>query len=186
VVLLPLFPLVALAIKLDSRGPVIFSQVRAGLGGRPFRILKLRTMRADAEEQLSNLVALDELEDPMFKLRRDPRVTRVGRVLRRLSIDELPQLVNVLRGDMSIVGPRPERPEFVSKFERTVYRYADRHRVKSGITGWAQVHGLRGKTSIEDRAEWDNWYVENASLWLDLKILAMTAVAVIAAFREVE
>jgi lipopolysaccharide/colanic/teichoic acid biosynthesis glycosyltransferase len=114
------------------------------------------------------------------------RRTKVGTILRKTSLDELPQLLNVLRGDMSVVGPRPERPEFVSKFEHSVYRYDDRHRVKSGITGWAQVHGLRGKTSIDDRAEWDNWYVENFSLWLDVKILFMTAAAVLAAFRDVE
>jgi lipopolysaccharide/colanic/teichoic acid biosynthesis glycosyltransferase len=114
------------------------------------------------------------------------RRTRVGTFLRKTSLDELPQLLNVLRGDMSVVGPRPERPEFVSKFDGSVYRYTDRHRVKSGITGWAQVHGLRGKTSIDDRAEWDNWYVENFSLWLDVKILVMTARAVLAAFRSVE
>jgi lipopolysaccharide/colanic/teichoic acid biosynthesis glycosyltransferase len=114
------------------------------------------------------------------------RRTRVGTFLRKSSLDELPQLLNVLRGDMSIVGPRPERPEFVSKFEHTVYRYTDRHRVKSGITGWAQVHGLRGKTSIDDRAEWDNWYVENFSLWLDLKILCMTVSALAGSLRQVE
>jgi lipopolysaccharide/colanic/teichoic acid biosynthesis glycosyltransferase len=102
------------------------------------------------------------------------RTTSVGRLLRVTNIDELPQLLNVVRGEMSLVGPRPERPEFVNRFERTVYRYGDRHRVKSGITGWAQVNGLRGRTSIADRAEWDNFYIENFSLWLDLKILLMT------------
>jgi lipopolysaccharide/colanic/teichoic acid biosynthesis glycosyltransferase len=111
------------------------------------------------------------------------RRTVMGRLMRRLSIDELPQLFNVLRGEMSIVGPRPERPEFVELFERRVDRYEDRHRVKSGITGWAQVHGLRGKTSLSDRIEWDNYYIENWSLWLDLKILLMTVSAV---FRAVE
>jgi lipopolysaccharide/colanic/teichoic acid biosynthesis glycosyltransferase len=111
------------------------------------------------------------------------RRTAVGRLLRRVSIDELPQLFNVLRGEMSIVGPRPERPEFVELFERRVDRYEDRHRVRAGITGWAQVHGLRGKTSLSDRIEWDNYYIENWSLWLDLKILLMTISAV---FRPVE
>ena len=111
------------------------------------------------------------------------RRTAVGRLMRRLSIDELPQLFNVLRGDMSMVGPRPERPEFVELFERRVTRYDDRHRVKSGITGWAQVHGLRGKTSLSDRIEWDNYYIENWSLKLDLKILLLTISAV---FRPVE
>jgi len=101
----------------------------------------------------------------------------VGAVLRRASLDELPQLFNVLRGDMSIVGPRPERPEFVRLFTDNVMRYGDRHRVKSGITGWAQVHGLRGQTSLSDRVEWDNYYIENWSLWLDAKILLMTLVS---------
>ena len=95
-------------------------------------------------------------------------------MIREFSLDELPQLINIVKGDMSFIGPRPERPEFVDLFEQTVHRYGERHRVKSGITGWAQVHGLRGKTSIADRAEWDNYYIENWSLWLDLKILLMT------------
>jgi lipopolysaccharide/colanic/teichoic acid biosynthesis glycosyltransferase len=102
------------------------------------------------------------------------RRTRVGRFLRKTSLDELPQLINVLRGDMSLIGPRPERPEFVELFGQDVHRYSDRHRVKSGITGWAQIHGLRGQTSISDRAEWDNYYIENWSLWLDFKIALMT------------
>ena len=106
--------------------------------------------------------------------------------LRRLSIDELPQLVNVVVGHMSIVGPRPERPNYVRVFEESVYRYGDRHRVKSGITGWSQVNGLRGKTSLADRVEWDNYYIENWSLWLDLKILLLTFVSVFHAFRSTE
>jgi lipopolysaccharide/colanic/teichoic acid biosynthesis glycosyltransferase len=106
------------------------------------------------------------------------RITRVGRLLRDTNIDELPQLLNVLRGEMSLVGPRPERPEFVARFEDSVYRYGERHRVKAGITGWAQIHGLRGRTSIADRAEWDNFYIENFSLWLDFKILVLTVAAV--------
>jgi lipopolysaccharide/colanic/teichoic acid biosynthesis glycosyltransferase len=108
----------------------------------------------------------------------EDRRTRVGRLMRRTSLDELPQLVNVLRGEMSLVGPRPERPEFAELFERDVYRYGERLRVKSGITGWAQVHGLRGQTSLEDRVEWDNYYIENWSFWLDLKILLLTVRAV--------
>ena len=107
------------------------------------------------------------------------RRTRLGIFLRRTSIDELPQLLNVLKGEMSLIGPRPERPEFVGLFEQSVYRYSDRHRVKSGITGWAQVHGLRGKTSLSDRVEWDNYYIENWSLWLDLKVLLLTFLAVV-------
>jgi lipopolysaccharide/colanic/teichoic acid biosynthesis glycosyltransferase len=116
----------------------------------------------------------------------EDRRTGLGAFLRASSIDELPQLFNVLRGEMSVIGPRPERPEFVSQFERNVYRYGERHRVKSGISGWAQVHGLRGKTSIADRAEWDNFYIENFSLWLDLKIALLTFRAVLGCFREVE
>ena len=108
----------------------------------------------------------------------EDRRTKVGKALRRLSVDELPQLINVLKGDMSIVGPRPERPEFVELFDRSVLHYGDRHRVKSGMTGWAQVHGLRGRTSLSDRLEWDNYYIQNWSLWLDLKILLMTFVAI--------
>jgi len=105
------------------------------------------------------------------------RVTRVGRFLRATSLDELPQLVNVLRGEMSLVGPRPERPEFVELFEGRVHRYFDRHRVKAGITGWAQVNGLRGRTSLSDRVEWDNFYIDNASLWFDMKIIGRTLLA---------
>ena len=107
------------------------------------------------------------------------RRTRVGMVLRAFSLDELPQLVNVAKGEMSFVGPRPERPEFVEQFELRIRGYGDRHRVKSGISGWAQVHGLRGQTSIADRVEWDNYYIENWSLWLDLKIVLLTAAAVL-------
>jgi lipopolysaccharide/colanic/teichoic acid biosynthesis glycosyltransferase len=107
------------------------------------------------------------------------RRTRVGMIMRALSLDELPQLLNVAKGEMSFVGPRPERPEFVEQFEARIRGYGDRHRVKSGITGWAQVHGLRGRTSIADRAEWDNYYIENWSLWLDLKILLLTVAAVL-------
>src|SRR3712207_5213773 len=114
-------------------------------------------------------------ERGMFKIRQDPRITRVGRLLRRTSLDELPQLVNVLRGDMSLVGPRPERPYFVDEFTRRYPWYTDRHRVPSGLTGWAQVHGLRGDTSIADRARFDNFYIENWSLWGDIKIMLRTA-----------
>lgn len=170
VLLAPLFPLVALAIRLDSRGPVIFSQVRAGLGGRAFRILKLRTMYEDAEQQLPNIVALDELPEPMFKLERDPRVTRVGRLLRRFSVDELPQLVNVLRGDMSIVGPRPEWMGLVRRY-RPEHRF--RLEVKPGMTGPMQVFG-RGALNFQERLAVELDYVENLSLARDLRILAQT------------
>jgi exopolysaccharide biosynthesis polyprenyl glycosylphosphotransferase len=174
-VLAPLFPLVALAIRVDSRGPVIFSQVRAGTGGRSFRIYKLRTMSADAEQSLAGIVRLEELREPMFKLRSDPRVTRVGRPLRRFSLDELPQLVNVLRGEMSIVGPRPEQIELVE-------RYAPEHRfrleVKPGMTGPMQVFG-RGELTFAERLAVELDYVENMSLGRDLRILFQTAPAII-------
>jgi lipopolysaccharide/colanic/teichoic acid biosynthesis glycosyltransferase len=175
VVLAPLFPLVAAAIRLDSRGPVIFTQSRAGAGGRPFRMYKLRTMTADAEESLSEIVRLEDLREPMFKLPNDPRVTRVGRLLRRFSFDELPQLVNVLRGQMSIVGPRPEQVELVE-------RYAPEHRfrleVKPGMTGPMQVFG-RGELSFAERLAVELDYVENVSLGRDLRILFQTVPAII-------
>lgn len=175
VVLAPLFPLVALAIRLDSRGPVIFSQLRAGTGGRPFRMYKLRTMSANAEESLSEIVSLEELREPMFKLRDDPRVTRVGRMLRRFSLDELPQLVNVLRGEMSIVGPRPEQVEVVQRYEPE-HRF--RLEVKPGMTGPMQVFG-RGELSFGERLAVELDYIENMSLGRDLRILFETVPAIV-------
>jgi exopolysaccharide biosynthesis polyprenyl glycosylphosphotransferase len=175
----PLLLISIVAVKLSSRGPVFFRQRRVGRDGRPFDLLKFRSMRlpGDFRSESESLV-LPEDTAPGGVEGSDRR-TAVGRLMRRLSIDELPQLFNVLRGDMSMVGPRPERPEFVELFERRVSRYDDRHRVKSGITGWAQVHGLRGKTSLSDRIEWDNYYIENWSLKLDLKILLLTISAVL-------
>jgi exopolysaccharide biosynthesis polyprenyl glycosylphosphotransferase len=166
----PLLLLIALAIKLDGPGPVLFRQARVGSGGRPFRMLKFRTMVADAEEQLAHLVSLDELAAPMFKFRRDPRVTGVGRVLRRWSLDELPQLVNVLGGSMSLVGPRPEQRELVDR-----YRSEDRFRlaVKPGLTGPMQVYG-RGELAFDERLAVEREYVENLSLGRDLRILLLT------------
>jgi exopolysaccharide biosynthesis polyprenyl glycosylphosphotransferase len=175
VVLAPLFPLVALAIRLDSRGPVIFSQLRAGTGGRPFRMYKLRTMSANAEESLSEIVSLEELREPMFKLRDDPRVTRVGRMLRRFSLDELPQLVNVLRGEMSMVGPRPEQVEVVQRYEPE-HRF--RLEVKPGMTGPMQVFG-RGELSFGERLAVELDYIENMSLGRDLRILFETVPAIV-------
>ena len=166
----PLFPLIAIAIRLDSPGPAIFGQLRAGVGGEPFRLYKFRTMRVDAEERLSSVVDLDQLEQPMFKLNGDPRVTRVGRVLRRMSLDELPQLYNVLRGDMSIVGPRPEQIELVQRY-RPEHRF--RLAVKPGLTGPMQVYG-RGELTFEERLAVELDYVENLSLAHDLKILGIT------------
>jgi exopolysaccharide biosynthesis polyprenyl glycosylphosphotransferase len=163
-VLLPFLPLVALAVWFEDRGPVFYRQERMGLDGRPFMILKFRSMRVDAEAS----------SGPVWAIRDDPRRTRVGTVLRHWSLDELPQLWNVLRGDMSIVGPRPERPAFVREFKHKIPQYMLRHRVKAGITGWAQVHGWRGNTSIKKRLQYDLYYIENWSLGLDLKILWMT------------
>jgi exopolysaccharide biosynthesis polyprenyl glycosylphosphotransferase len=180
----PVFLGAALAVWLKMGRPIFFRQVRVGRDGKTFHCLKFRSMLPTADDPLVP-GALPEDTAPGGVEGRDRR-TRFGAFLRRTSIDELPQLLNVLRGEMSIVGPRPERPEFVAQFERSVYRYGERHRVKAGITGWAQVHGLRGKTSIADRAEWDNFYIENFSLWLDLKILVMTVGAVLGCFRRVE
>jgi len=163
-VTLPFYPLIAAAIKLDSPGPVFYKQRRVGLDGRRFNLYKFRSMVADAEENTG----------PVWATSDDPRRTRVGRFLREWNLDELPQLFNVLRGDMSLVGPRPERPFFVEQFKDKLPRYMARHKVKSGLTGWAQVHGLRGQSSISERLEYDLYYIENWSFWLDLKILAMT------------
>jgi exopolysaccharide biosynthesis polyprenyl glycosylphosphotransferase len=161
---LPLLALTALVLKIDSAGPVFYRQTRVGLDGRIFRMIKYRTMVQNAEKETG----------PIWSPRNDPRVTRVGRVLRKLSIDELPQLLNVLRGDMSLVGPRPERPELVEKFKNNIPRYMLRHRVKTGMTGWAQVHGLRGNTPLDKRIEFDIYYIQNWTLRLDLEILFRT------------
>jgi exopolysaccharide biosynthesis polyprenyl glycosylphosphotransferase len=171
----PLVPLIALAIWLEDRGPVLFEQVRVGLSGIPFRLFKFRTMHVDAERSLADLVPLDELTEPMFKLRQDPRVTRVGRVLRRLSLDELPQLWNLVRGDMSLVGPRPEQLELV---ERYAPEHLFRLNVKPGMTGPMQVHG-RGELTFSERLAVELDYVENLSLGRDLRILALTPVSVV-------
>ncbi|MDI7277811.1 MAG: undecaprenyl-phosphate glucose phosphotransferase, partial [Anaerolineae bacterium] len=160
----PFFLLLALLIKLDSPGPVFYSQVRMGLDARPFPVLKFRSMRVGAEDETG----------PVWASREDPRRTRIGTFLRRTSLDELPQLINVLLGDMSLVGPRPERPVFVEQFRQVVPRYMDRHREKAGMTGWAQINGLRGDTSIVERTKYDLYYVENWSLLLDIKILLRT------------
>ncbi len=161
---LPFFPLLAVAIWLEDRGPIFYRQERMGLDGRRFQILKLRSMRVDAESS----------SGPVWAVRDDPRRTRLGSLLRRWSLDELPQLWNVFKGDMSLVGPRPERPSFVQEFKHKVPQYMVRHRVRAGITGWAQVHGWRGNTSIRKRIEYDLYYIENWSLKLDFKILWMT------------
>lgn len=162
--LLPLMILVALLIYLEDRGPVFYRQVRMGLDNVPFEILKFRSMRIDAEAETG----------AVWARRADPRRTLIGSFIRAWSIDELPQLWNVIRGDMSIVGPRPERPQFVEQFRSEFPHYMLRHKVRAGMTGWAQVHGWRGDTSIRKRIEHDLYYIENWSLMLDLKILAMT------------
>ena len=165
----PLFALIAIAIKLDSEGGVFYRQERVGLDGKSFPVFKFRTMRQGAERRTG----------PVWASRDDPRVTRVGRFLRRFSMDELPQFFNVLRGEMSVVGPRPERPHFVERFKKDVPKYLERHRVKTGMTGWAQVNGLRGNTPIGERTRYDVYYVENWSLIFDLKIILKTLRAVL-------
>ena len=167
----PLMVPIAIGVRLSSPGPVLFRQRRVGRDGRVFDLLKFRTMHeatAPAQFELLEGCAPGGVEGM-------DRRTRLGRWLRGTSLDELPQLVNVLRGEMSLVGPRPERPEFVQRFSAELIRYEDRHRVKSGITGWAQINGLRGQTSIGDRVELDNYYIRNWSLGLDLRILVLTA-----------
>jgi Undecaprenyl-phosphate glucose phosphotransferase len=160
----PIMMLTALAIKLDSPGPVFFAQERMGLDAKPFKMLKFRSMRADAERN-----------GPGWTTKNDPRRTRVGTFIRKVSIDELPQFINVLMGDMSVVGPRAEQPAYVEQFRKSIPRYMERHREKAGITGWAQINGLRGDTSIAERTKYDLWYIENWSLWLDFKIILRTA-----------
>jgi exopolysaccharide biosynthesis polyprenyl glycosylphosphotransferase len=174
----------ALAVWLSLGRPLFFKQRRVGRGGREFDMLKFRTMRPPEGDNGAEL-PLAEGTAPGGVEGVDRR-TPVTAFLRRLSIDELPQLVNVLVGHMSIVGPRPERTHYVRLFEESIYRYGDRHRVKSGITGWSQVNGLRGKTSLADRVEWDNYYIENWSLWLDFKILLLTFASVFRASRSGE
>ncbi len=164
VLLSPLLALIAVLVKLTSRGPVFFAQERMGLDGVSFRIYKFRSMRVGAECETGAVWARPG----------DERRTLIGVFLRRMSLDELPQLFNVLRGDMSLVGPRPERPVFVDDFRRAVPGYMLRHKMKSGITGWAQVNGWRGNTSIDKRIEYDLFYIENWSLWFDLRILWLT------------
>jgi len=160
----PLMLGIALVVRLTSPGPVLFRQQRVGRDGTVFQMLKFRTMRQDAESHTG----------PVFARAGDPRTTPAGRWLRRLSLDELPQLYNVLRGEMSLVGPRPERPVFVEEFRSAIPRYFERHKVRCGITGWAQVNGLRGDTPLEERTLYDIYYLENWSLALDVKILALT------------
>ncbi|MEI7751705.1 MAG: undecaprenyl-phosphate glucose phosphotransferase [Candidatus Omnitrophota bacterium] len=164
---LPIGLIVVILIKLEGKGPVFYFQERVGRDGKVFRLYKFRTMKVDAEKE----------SGPVWAKPEDDRRTRSGEFLRRWNLDEFPQLLNVLSGEMSLVGPRPERPHFVDKFRESVPRYMARHKVKSGLTGWAQVHGLRGDTSIEERIKYDLYYMENWSLLLDVEILVMTMFA---------
>jgi len=164
ILLLPFFLVTAVLIKLTSKGPVFYIQTRVGLDGKHFKIIKFRTMITNAEKETGAI----------WSPPNDKRVTKIGRVLRKLSVDELPQLINVLAGHMSLVGPRPERPELVEKFKQHIPNYMLRHSVKTGITGWAQVHGLRGNTPLDKRIEFDIYYIQNWSFRLDLEILWRT------------
>jgi exopolysaccharide biosynthesis polyprenyl glycosylphosphotransferase len=156
--------LVALLVKLSSRGPALYKQQRIGKGGRPFVIYKFRTMGLNAEVETG----------PIWAKRGDPRCTLLGHWLRRWCVDELPQLFNVLKGDMSLVGPRPERPYFVKEFSRQIPAYNQRHQVLPGMTGWAQVNGWRGDSSLEKRIEFDLYYVRHWTVWFNLRILLLT------------
>jgi exopolysaccharide biosynthesis polyprenyl glycosylphosphotransferase len=164
VVLSPIWVLLVAAIALSSRGAVLYRQERVGQEGRIFTLFKFRSMVADAEAETG----------PVFASPDDTRRTAAGRFMRRFSLDELPQLINIIRGDMSLVGPRPERPFFVERFGAEIPRYLERHQVRPGVTGWAQVNDLRGSTSIADRTIYDIYYIENWSLSFDIKILLLT------------
>ncbi len=164
VLLIPLMVLIALAVRLADGGPIFYRQTRVGLGGHRFTIIKFRSMYENAEQHLGAIWSVPD----------DPRCTRIGHYLRRFGLDELPQLWNILRGDMSLVGPRPERPEFTREFRHEHAHYELRHSVRSGLTGYAQVHGWRGYTSIEKRLRHDLYYVRNWSLWLDFYVLFLT------------
>jgi Undecaprenyl-phosphate glucose phosphotransferase len=160
----PIMLIAAIGIKLTSRGPIIFKQERVGLHNKPFKMYKFRSMEVQDDSE----------EKKGWTTKNDPRVTRIGKILRRSSIDELPQLFNVLKGDMSLVGPRPERPLFVEKFKEEIPRYMIKHQVRPGITGWAQVNGYRGDSSIKKRIEYDLYYIENWTIILDMRILFLT------------
>ncbi len=175
IALSPFFFLVAVLIRMDSPGPIFYMQKRVGMDGRVFWMFKFRTMKADAEAE----------SGPGWSKEEDPRVTRLGDMLRKSSLDEVPQLINVLKGEMSLVGPRPERPFYVEKFEKGIPRYMERHKVKSGMSGWAQVNGLRGDTSISERLQYDLYYIENWSIWFDFKIVILTIFDILATVKNV-
>jgi exopolysaccharide biosynthesis polyprenyl glycosylphosphotransferase len=173
IVFLPVMVIIAVLIKLTSPGPVFYRQERMGLDVEPFMMLKFRTMVDEAEKDSGPVWAADH----------DPRISRLGRWLRYTSLDELPQLINVMRGEMSLVGPRPERRPFIEEFRKSIPKYMLRHKVKAGMTGWAQIHGWRGNTSLQRRLEYDLDYIEHWSLWRDLKILLLT---LFGGFRDAE
>jgi exopolysaccharide biosynthesis polyprenyl glycosylphosphotransferase len=160
----PVMIVAAIGIACTSRGPIIFKQERIGLHNKPFKMYKFRTMYVQKPSQ----------EKQAWTTKDDPRVTKIGKLLRRTSIDELPQLFNILKGDMSVVGPRPERPQFVEKFKEEIPRYMVKHQVRPGLTGWAQINGYRGDTSIKRRIEYDIFYIENWTMSFDIKIMILT------------
>jgi lipopolysaccharide/colanic/teichoic acid biosynthesis glycosyltransferase len=164
VFLLPVMAVAALGVLIGSGSPVLYLQKRVGRGGHPFVMYKFRSMRMDAEKETG----------PVWAVAKDPRRTGVGAFLRRHNLDELPQLLNVVKGDMSLVGPRPERPFFVEKFDKSIPDYQRRHSVRPGMTGWAQVNGLRGNTSIAKRTQYDLYYVDHLDVGMDLRILGLT------------
>ena len=164
IVFAPIMLLAAIAIKGSSKGPIIFKQERIGLHNKPFEMFKFRTME----------VQKPGTEKKGWTVKDDPRVTKVGKILRKTSMDELPQLFNIIKGDMSIVGPRPERPQFVEKFKEEIPRYMVKHQVRPGLTGWAQINGYRGDTSIKRRIEYDIFYIENWTMSFDIKIMFLT------------
>ena len=160
----PILLIVAVLVKLTSPGPVIFKQERIGMQGEPFYMYKFRSMQQQTEADERN----------GWTVKNDPRVTPIGKFIRKTSLDELPQLFNILMGDMSLVGPRPERPQFVDKFKEEIPRYMIKHQVRPGLTGWAQVNGYRGDTSIKKRIEYDLYYIENWTFGFDIKIIILT------------
>ena len=172
-ILFPFLLILSVMVRIDSRGPIFYMQKRVGMDGKVFWMFKFRSMRSGAETGIG----------PAWSMEKDPRVTRLGSIMRKLSIDELPQIFNVLKGEMSLVGPRPERPYFVEKFQKDVPRYMERHKVKAGMTGWAQVNGLRGDTSIQGRVQYDLYYIENWSFWFDIKIMILTVFDILKEFK---
>ena len=164
IVLSPVLLVVAVLVRVKLGSPVLFCQMRPGKGEKIFKMYKFRSMEQQKPSE----------EQKAWTVKNDPRVTNVGKIMRRTSLDELPQLFNILKGDMSLVGPRPERPLFVDKFKEEIPRYMVKHQVRPGLTGWAQVNGYRGDTSIRKRIEYDLYYIENWTVWLDVKIIFMT------------